>query len=478
VTSPDQPQERGHRKHHEHLLRLHFGDGRSLGDRVADRFVTVFGGWSYIIWQTVVIVLWMIGNTLILRSWMHMGHVPDPYPFILLNLGFSAQASYAAPLILMAQNRGARRDKDFAMHQFEVINTTHQMLDANTALTAEVHELTKAVHAAVVRNGDAPKMTRTAFRAGGPVRGIPVLAQGPGVTYLGDVSEFQPDISDSAYLAWSKAVGIRALYGDAHDDAAWYGGQRRNLLHAGGARFVAIYQYLVAGQSGVAQAQAFHRLVGPIRAGEVFVADYEEGDKSALADWYNTMIKLYGPGIHPYLWTYSGEWFGGEQGVLPVEWIAKYASTEPATAHKLWQFSQSFPVPGVGLADCSLFHGSIDELAALAYKTPGHPADWTYGPPQNLNVTPGHHDFHATWAAPAGAPSVPDHYLVWAYKGTACNQQTLVPTYPRPEQGTATSPDPGSLTPGTQYTVRVAACGPGGAHTDPGVFASTVFTTG
>jgi uncharacterized membrane protein len=132
---------------HRQLLHKHFGDGRSAGDRAADKFVAVFGSWSYIIWQTVVIVAWMIGNTLILRSWMHLHHVPDPYPFILLNLGFSAQASYAAPLILMAQNRGAQRDKDFATHQFEIIDASHQMLVQNTDLTSATKANTDCLEA-------------------------------------------------------------------------------------------------------------------------------------------------------------------------------------------------------------------------------------------------------------------------------------------------------------------------------------------
>jgi len=130
-------------KHHE-LLSKHFGAGRGLGDRVADRFVTVFGGWTYIIWQTVSIVVWMAGNAWFLRQ-MGMHKVPDPYPFILLNLAFSAQAAYAAPLILMAQNRGASRDKDFASHQFEIIDLSHRMLAENTDLTRQVHDLTAEI---------------------------------------------------------------------------------------------------------------------------------------------------------------------------------------------------------------------------------------------------------------------------------------------------------------------------------------------
>jgi hypothetical protein len=213
-------------------------------------------------------------------------------------------------------------------------------------------------------------MTRTnpAFRAGGPPHGIPVPAAAGPVTYLADVSEFQPDIADAAYLAWSKAIAVRAMYGDAHDDQAWYGGQRRALLHSGGARFLAVYQYLAAGQPGAAQAQAFRRLVGAIRPGEVLVADAEEVGHDVLTGWYNTMIALYGQGIHPYLWTYTGVTFGQQQGLLPVEWIASYSAAEPATPHKLWQFTDSYQVPGIGTCDCSLFHGSIDQLAALAYK--------------------------------------------------------------------------------------------------------------
>src|SRR5487761_653129 len=211
-------------------------------------------------------------------------------------------------------------------------------------------------------------MTRpTPFRAGGLAHAIPELYTAVPLNCLADISEYQPDIADATYLAWSKAVAIRALYGDAHDDAAWYGGQRRALLHSRGARFVAIYQYLVAGQSGAAQAQAFHSLVGAIRPGEVFVADFEEGAKQILVDWYNEMLALYGGQIHPFLWTYTGLDFGESAGVLPVEWIADYAEQEPSTPHKLWQFTAGYQVPGVGTCDASLFHGNIDQLAALAF---------------------------------------------------------------------------------------------------------------
>jgi uncharacterized membrane protein len=74
--------------------------------RLAERLARFFGTPRYIIGQTVIVIFWIILNVAVavLRF--------DPYPFILLNLAFSTQAAYAAPLILLAQNRQADRDKD------------------------------------------------------------------------------------------------------------------------------------------------------------------------------------------------------------------------------------------------------------------------------------------------------------------------------------------------------------------------------
>jgi uncharacterized membrane protein len=74
--------------------------------RLAERLARFFGTPRYIIGQTILVVIWIILNVgvAILRF--------DPYPFILLNLAFSTQAAYAAPLILLAQNRQAEHDKE------------------------------------------------------------------------------------------------------------------------------------------------------------------------------------------------------------------------------------------------------------------------------------------------------------------------------------------------------------------------------
>lgn len=254
---------------------------------------------------------------------------------------------------------------------------------------------------------------KTPFRAGSRPGTLQETLH-PAVSFTGnyvlmaDVSEFQPNVVDAAYVQWSHAVGMRALYGSQHDDGAWYGGDRRTQFHASGIRFLSIYQYLVAGQSGKAQAQAFKNLVGAIRPGEVFVADFEEGQPGMLTDWYNEMLALYGAGIKPYLWSYSGLFFGETTGALPVEWLAAYESNEPASPHVLWQFSSGFTMPGVGSADCSVFHGTMAQLEAKAYQgakppVPTPPSSaWTFSPVRLRDVVEGRTSALFTFDSPSG----------------------------------------------------------------------------
>ncbi|MCX6795180.1 MAG: DUF1003 domain-containing protein [Candidatus Falkowbacteria bacterium] len=77
----------------------------TLGQRVADGTANLMGSWRFIIIQTVFVILWMSLNCL-----AYISHW-DVYPFILLNLIFSTQAAYAAPIIMMAQNRQNERDR-------------------------------------------------------------------------------------------------------------------------------------------------------------------------------------------------------------------------------------------------------------------------------------------------------------------------------------------------------------------------------
>jgi uncharacterized membrane protein len=92
-----------HEKHSETL---------TIGDRWADFVASGMGSWNFIFIQTCFVVAWMLLNIAGL-----IGHW-DPYPFILLNLIFSTQAAYAAPIIMMSQNRQSQRDRMQAQEDY------------------------------------------------------------------------------------------------------------------------------------------------------------------------------------------------------------------------------------------------------------------------------------------------------------------------------------------------------------------------
>jgi uncharacterized membrane protein len=93
-----------HEKHKESL---------TFGQRLADKVASGMGSWRFIILQTFLVILWMGLNVIgFIYHW-------DAYPFILLNLLFSTQAAYAAPIIMMAQNRQNERDRMQAQADFQ-----------------------------------------------------------------------------------------------------------------------------------------------------------------------------------------------------------------------------------------------------------------------------------------------------------------------------------------------------------------------
>ncbi len=75
----------------------------SFGEKVADKITAVAGSWTFIIFFTLFIILWIILNIYAFEN-------VDPYPFILLNLVLSCIASLQAPIIMMSQNRQAKKD--------------------------------------------------------------------------------------------------------------------------------------------------------------------------------------------------------------------------------------------------------------------------------------------------------------------------------------------------------------------------------
>ena len=88
-------------------------DNLSFGSRLADSVATGMGSWRFIIIQTIIVAIWMGLNVVgFVSHW-------DVYPFILLNLLFSTQAAYAAPIIMMAQNRQNERDRMHAEADYQ-----------------------------------------------------------------------------------------------------------------------------------------------------------------------------------------------------------------------------------------------------------------------------------------------------------------------------------------------------------------------
>lgn len=145
------PQSHARRFHlpHEHLDTVFGGDWFALK---AEAFARFFGTPLFLIAQTVIVAVWIGINVV---GWTAF----DVYPFILLNLAFSLQAAYAAPLILLAQTRQADRDKANSLadaqhreelHQVSEVRQVQmekqsdlliQMLEQNTALTERVNAL-------------------------------------------------------------------------------------------------------------------------------------------------------------------------------------------------------------------------------------------------------------------------------------------------------------------------------------------------
>lgn len=119
---------------HESLIKnlydFSHGDA-SAGARMADRVVQLLGSWQFIIIQSLVLVAWTLLN---MFAWFEHW---DPYPFILLNLFLSLQSAYAAPIIMMSQNRQNARDRIEAHRDFLI----------NQKAEKEIHYLIKKVDA-------------------------------------------------------------------------------------------------------------------------------------------------------------------------------------------------------------------------------------------------------------------------------------------------------------------------------------------
>src|SRR5713101_2426664 len=89
---------------HQHPVNVLHHEEATFGERLADKISAGIGSWAFLIIQTVAVVIWMVGNAYL---YFHF----DPKPFILLNLLFSIQAAYTGPVLLLAGNRQAQKDR-------------------------------------------------------------------------------------------------------------------------------------------------------------------------------------------------------------------------------------------------------------------------------------------------------------------------------------------------------------------------------
>ncbi|MDB5419672.1 MAG: hypothetical protein JWP50_3091 [Phenylobacterium sp.] len=133
----------------------------TLGQRVADTVAATMGSWRFIIIQSALLAAWVALNvTAFVRHW-------DPYPFILLNLALSFQAAYAAPFIMMSQNRQQDIDRKEAESDYKInvkaeleIELLHEKIDdlrakEVLALTEAVRNLTQLLEKAQSKPGAA-----------------------------------------------------------------------------------------------------------------------------------------------------------------------------------------------------------------------------------------------------------------------------------------------------------------------------------
>jgi uncharacterized membrane protein len=131
-----------------HPVNRAMSDEAPLGARIADVVTGFMGSWKFIIVQTVIVIIWIGGNVYLLFNF-------DKYPFILLNLAFSTQAAYAAPLILLAGNRQALRDRLTLEHAADEADIEEkqnvELLSGNKSLSEDNRKILEQVAALELR---------------------------------------------------------------------------------------------------------------------------------------------------------------------------------------------------------------------------------------------------------------------------------------------------------------------------------------
>jgi len=128
-------------------------DELTLGQRVADKVASTVGSWPFIITQSCILALWIILNVV---GWVYRW---DPYPFILLNLALSFQAAYAAPFVMMSQNRQSEKDRLTAQNDYqtdckgeEEIRVIMEHLDHQDTIMLQIMQRIEAQEATILKH--------------------------------------------------------------------------------------------------------------------------------------------------------------------------------------------------------------------------------------------------------------------------------------------------------------------------------------
>jgi uncharacterized membrane protein len=127
---------------YRHVVNQKLFDEAPLSARIADRVTGFMGSWAFIGIQTAIVTVWVLGNV---YEFFHF----DKYPFIFLNLAFSTQAAYAAPLILLASNRASSRDRLTLEHAADEADVeekqNERLLTGNTEILKRVEALEQQI---------------------------------------------------------------------------------------------------------------------------------------------------------------------------------------------------------------------------------------------------------------------------------------------------------------------------------------------
>jgi uncharacterized membrane protein len=122
---------------HRHPVNVVHHEEATFGERLADAIASGIGSWRFLIVQTVAVLAWVSLNVVgLVNHW-------DPFPFILLNLLFSVQAAYTGPVLLLAGNRQAQKDRLTLEHAAEEADKADQQNVQILNAIKQISELTE-----------------------------------------------------------------------------------------------------------------------------------------------------------------------------------------------------------------------------------------------------------------------------------------------------------------------------------------------